>query len=518
MQNLEIVIDRIKKNSDGKNLLKINLTEDYRVEIYSNSINEHERSLFFIARENDNKYLYIIHDENKKTIAEKFQGEVINTNIKKCPLVHRNVKALQSIFDFTLPKPIGLTNSFGFGDRLGLANPAHVRALNDFNKKSNNKFKPIFAQQSIRELNRTDRTPQDVIDASVWAVFQERYKDGFGADADHLKTNADIDLTAKAGFKTFTFDPSDFVLDGVENLNEVKINKLISELPVNEFEDSIQNIISRYENKKIEINKNFMLQPSAVEIKKAILKYIRALNYLKKMYDHLMKNYPGKDYEVEISIDETDTVTSAFEHFFVVNELLKLKISFISLAPRFIGGFEKGIDYKGDIEIFKKEYLKHVMIAEHFGFYKLSFHSGSDKFKVYEAAASIKKSYIHIKTAGTSYLEALKVTAAADPDLFKEILEFSIKIFETEKETYYVSASVENIKNLNQYTNQEIKDLFKLNDARQILHVAYGKVLTAKNGTEYLFRNRIYDCLKKNEELHYKYLIEHFHKHLRFFY
>ena len=61
-------------------------------------------------------------------------------------------------------------------------------------------MKPILAQQSIRELERTQRKPEDVLDAATWAVFQEGYKDGFGADADHLKTTDDIDLLVKAGF------------------------------------------------------------------------------------------------------------------------------------------------------------------------------------------------------------------------------------------------------------------------------------------------------------------------------
>ncbi len=74
----------------------------------------------------------------------------------------------------------------------------------------------------------------------------------------------------------------------------------------------------------------------------------------------------------------------------MASELKRLGVKIVSLAPRFIGDFEKGIDYKGDIELFKEEYLKHVKISEYFGSYKISLHSGSDKFGVYKAIGSIK--------------------------------------------------------------------------------------------------------------------------------
>ena len=74
---------------------------------------------------------------------------------------------MQNIFPFTNAVVIGLENSFGFGDRLGLANPAHLRTV------LKSEFKPILAQQSIRELTRTNRTPAEVMEAAVWAVFQE---------------------------------------------------------------------------------------------------------------------------------------------------------------------------------------------------------------------------------------------------------------------------------------------------------------------------------------------------------
>jgi tagaturonate epimerase len=84
------------------------------------------------------------------------------------------------------------------------------------------------------------------------------------------------------------------------------------------------------------------------------------------------------------------------KHLFPVNELKKLNVKFASIALRFIGGFEKGVDYKGDISLFKKEYCVHHAITRYFGNYKLSFHSVSDKFLVYNAVAEISEMKIFI--------------------------------------------------------------------------------------------------------------------------
>src|SRR5436309_13717866 len=85
------------------------------------------------------------------------------------------------------PVTLGLEPSFGFGDRLGLATPGHIAAMEDHSW-----IQPIFAQQSIREMTRTDRSPDDVMQDALKAGWQGKQ----GADADHLKTKADVDRTS----------------------------------------------------------------------------------------------------------------------------------------------------------------------------------------------------------------------------------------------------------------------------------------------------------------------------------
>lgn len=485
------------------------------VEVYPRSVREYDGVMFFIAREKKNKYFFIYCEESSNEILSQFEGEFLTPHsnekylIKKCPLITKNRKALQGIFSFTNAVTIGLHNSFGFGDRLGLANPAHIRSV------VNSKFKPILAQQSIRELTRTNRTPAEVMDAAVWAVFQEGYEKGFGADADHLKTIEDIDLMVENGFRLFTFDPSEFVINNADFISEVELDQQINNLNWKGLQSNIKKITDNYLDKEFKLSNQLVIKTDLIALKRALVKYGNAIAHIKKLYEHLVTKYTDYESEVEVSVDETESVTTPFEHFFFAKELNRLNVKFISLAPRFIGDFEKGIDYKGDLNLFKQEYIKHLAITKYFGNYKISLHSGSDKFSVYKVIGSLKDSCTHIKTAGTSYLEALKVTAVKKPDFFREVLDYCLGLYEQEKKTYHVSADLNKLKSAKQYSDEELIQLFYDDNARQVLHVTFGKVLTDKlpNG-DFKFKNRLLDCLKENEETHYEILIKHFHKHL----
>jgi len=502
-------------NGGSSELLKLESLREFGISIYTKSINNINELTFFIGKVDHEKFMFLITEDKNSFLMDNFKGEIIslkdgNFILKKCRLVHLNAVSLQRLFPFTKPVLTGITNSFGFGDRLGIANPAHIRSLSGSN------FMPIIAQQSIRELSRTNRTADEVMDAAIWAVFQEGYRNGFGADADHLKTMQDIDIMIHAGFTMFTFDPGDFVINEADSLHIIDIENRVNDLNWTILENSLTDMVNRYTSTQFNLSKDFTIVPTYEEVLRAILKYGNAIAHIKTLFDHLKNNYSDKEYEIEISVDETESVTSTFEHLFMISELNRLGVKIISLAPRFVGDFEKGIDYKGDIELFKEEYLKHVKIVEHFGPYKISLHSGSDKFGVYKAIGQLKRGYTHVKTAGTSYLEALKVVAFKKPEIFRTILDFSRDEFEKEKLTYHVSAELENVKPSEHYSDDELLKLFEQNDPRQILHVTFGKVLTTKDDeNNYLFKDLIFECLEENEELHYKYIINHFRNHLK---
>lgn len=502
------------KNSNNELIHKRILDKD-ELDIYPKSIQSFEGILFFIAKEKSEKYLYILFEDLNNKMVSGFEGPMMipesasGVLLKKCHLNKNNRILIQKYFPFTNPTVLGLSNSFGFGDRLGLANAGHIRSLNGSN------FKPVLAQQSIRELTRTNRTPDEVMDAAVWAVFQEGYRSGFGADADHLKTTEDIDLMVKAGFRMFTFDPGEFVQNEADNLNEGEVDERIKMLNWQGLDTDYRTLSANYVDKEFIFSDSLIIKPDNTQLNRALVKYGNALAHIKEMYFHLKTKYPDYNSEVEVSVDETDSVTAPFEHFFIANEMRRMNINFISIAPRFIGDFEKGIDYRGDINLFKQEYKKHLAIVKYFGNYKISLHSGSDKFSVYKVIGTMKNAFTHVKTAGTSYLEALKVLAIKEPSLFREILDYSRSLYEIEKKTYHVSAELNNVKQSNAYNNEQLLELFNSDDCRQILHVTFGRVVTDKDESgKSKFKERLLNCLKNNEETHYDILIKHFKKHL----
>ena len=510
-----MITENLDKLIAGKENLSNKFIElkigDELLNVYQNSIFKKSDSYLFTSKRIGEKYLYLISPNGSNEVTGLFLGisESIDGNlfIKKCKLVHHNAEAIKKLFPFANPVVVGLQNSFGFGDRLGLANHAHIRSL-----KVNEDFFPILAQQSIRELTRTERTADEVMDAAVWAVMQEGYTKGFGADADHLKTTEDIDYMAKAGYKMFTFDPGDYVVNESDTMTESELEKYITK---QEYSTK-KNVVNYYAGKDFIMNDTLTLFPTKIDTLRAIVKYGAAIKHIQMLFSHLAQTHPNRDFEVEVSVDETDSVTFPFEHFFIANELIRSGVEVVSLAPRFIGDFEKGIDYKGDLEIFKREYLKHIAIANYFGKYKISLHSGSDKFGVYRVIGQLNKGFTHVKTAGTSYLEALRVVANSDTKLFREILDFSRDNFEEQKKTYHVSADLNKVGTSDSYNDEELLDLLNQDDARQVFHVTFGLVLTVKDDNgDYIFKNKVLDCLYNNEEVHYKFLTEHFGKHLK---
>ncbi|UCD29010.1 MAG: hypothetical protein JSV03_00565, partial [Planctomycetota bacterium] len=224
----------------------------------------------------------------------------------------------------------------------------------------------------------------------------------------------------------------------------------------------------------------------------------------------------SRPFEIEVSVDETATPTTVAEHYLVSSELKRLGVQWVSLAPRFIGAFEKGIDYKGDLSAFRKSFAQHAAVARALGPYKLSLHSGSDKFSVYPIAADLADGLVHLKTAGTSYLEALRAVARKAPDLFRRILDFAFTRFEEDRASYHISARIETVPQSDALTDDRLESVLDGNDGRQLLHVTYGSVLTAKNDDgSYRFRDALFETLIDHEQEHYAVLAEHMGKHIR---
>ena len=141
-------------------------------------------------------------------------------------------------------------------------------------------------------------------------------------------------------------------------------------------------------------------------------------------------------------LDETDLPTSPVEHLFFGLELRRRRVpNVVSLAPRFVGEFEKGIDFKGDLAAFERQLAVHAAVARFCGPYKISVHSGSDKFSIYPIVGRVCGEHLHVKTAGTSYLEALRTVARVEPGLFGEIATYSRGRFDEDRASYHISAT-----------------------------------------------------------------------------
>lgn len=383
-----------------------------------------------------------------------------------------------------MPSTLSLASSFGFGDRLGLATPGHIAAVRGTN------FAPVFAQQSVRENGRTGRTPQQVIDDAKRAVDAAGWDLPWGADADHLKTVEDILPFVDAGYTFFTVDPGEYVdnsadTDSLDVLKQ-KVNRINwGEVAALYLHQSGEPTWGQFDEESL---------------MRALVKYGIAIGHVVTMFNRLSQI--KDEFDFEVSVDETDSPTTPLEHFFIASELTRLGVKFTSLAPRFIGRFEKGVDYIGDLNALDAELEKHAAVTSHFGTYKLSLHSGSDKFSVYPLIAKHWGERIHVKTAGTSYLEALRVLAKHEPDLFLKIYSRAGECYEVDKHTYHVSAELSMLPKTN-----DLPSLLNDIHAREVLHVTFGSAI-GKFGVE------LKSALKKHETAYYEGLRTHFEKHL----
>ena len=246
-----------------------------------------------------------------------------------------------------------------------------------------------------------------------------------------------------------------------------------------------------------------------LEAERCALMYGRALDFSRDVDRHL-KEKRGDGYDLEISIDETTAPTLPAHHLFIAAELARRGVAVNSLAPRFVGEFQKGIDYIGDTAEFERQFKVHCAIARRYGGYKVSIHSGSDKFSVYPAIGRHTGMRLHLKTAGTSWLEAVRVTARTDPALFREMLGKAFASFEEATRLYHVTTNLGAIPDARTCADSDLERYLDAKDSRQLLHITYGGLLNDPQ-----IRERFFQTLARNEEAHYAAVEKHMDKHLR---
>ncbi len=407
------------------------------------------------------------------------------------------------------PQVIGVRRSFGFGDRLGVATPGHLAAL-----ASHPGFAPVFAQQSARELARTDRTFPDVMNAAVGALGAVRFRQPWGADADHLKNPPDVDAAAAAGFTFFTLDPSDFVrADAAQMPQDALVATIEGMIADGEIADDWS---APYLDRTIDLPGGRVLRVELEPLQRAVVKYGRAVNHCARLSQAVARACQGRPFEIEASFDETDHPTTTLEHLFIGLELEARGVRLTSLALRLPGDFQKGIDYRGDLVEFEARLAEHVAVAEFCGPYKMSIHSGSDKLSVYPIIGRCCGDALHVKTSGTSYLEALRVVCRTDPGLFGEIVRFCREKFAADRASYALLTTPEEVASLPDNAAGGEEQLF-LNErvGRQLLHVTYGSVLNGgRDETGRSFKEAILELLDRRADVYHEILAAHFDAHL----
>ncbi len=393
------------------------------------------------------------------------------------------------------PAPFDDRLSFGCGDRLGMVSAAHLRALEKF------PVFPVIAQQSPRELERTHRTFKDVLLDAAWGVFESGYQGPFGADADHVKEEKHLLEARDLGYTMYTLDLSDEVDYRVFGLSEKELLQRFDNLDAKSRE-----IFNLYRGKEWKLSPEIMIDFSEEKLLPVLLAYLPAIDRVEYFYALLSESVFS--FDLEISLDEGPRETSPEAHFFVAEELHRRRIDFHSLAPRFPGLFEKGVEYVGDLEKLALSFRIHSAIQRNLTGYRLSLHSGSDKFSVYPSFFRETGGILHVKTSGTSWLSALEVIMENTPDLFRAIYKIAYQTLEDNLKAYSLSLSRADFPpDLEKVDDRDLPGFFFQDKVRQMLHIAYGPILEA-------FGDRLKEVLFAQEEKHYEKVSNNIERHL----
>lgn len=304
--------------------------------------------------------------------------------------------------------------SFGTGDRFGKEGEAQLRALLEV-RKGGIEVTPVW-NKSHREHETVTSKPHLVREEADAAVKSLNYSGKYFVDADHI--NLDIVDAYLPVSNFFTIDVADFIGKSTAEKEKVEFLKFIAKFQQNVNIPGISTAFKISEKKLDEILEMFLFAA-----KKAA-----------EVYRYIKENKSG-EFVVEVSMDEVKNPQSPEELFFVLAAFAFYKIPVNTIAPKFTGRFNKGIDYEGDLEKFAKEFEEDLLVLDfakqEFGLpkdLKLSIHSGSDKFSIYPIMNRLIKKYsagLHVKTAGTTWLEEITVVAESGEDGF----EFALEIY-----------------------------------------------------------------------------------------
>ena len=338
----------------------------------------------------------------------------------------------------------------------------------------------------------------------ILKYFRTGYKTGFGADGDHVKTAKEVSYALESGCTMITLDCSEQIDNSIEGMSKAEVDaKYVQN---KELEDI-------YLNKSFDVGEGVTISFDEEIFKRTVLVYCKAIDHAINIFNTLNMKDGKQVADFEVSIDETMTPTLPTQHFFVANELVRKGVRVSTVAPRFCGEFQKGIDYKGDLKQFEAEMKIHAAISRHFG-YKISIHSGSDKFSIFPSAGKETKGKFHLKTAGTNWLEAVKLVAIKDPGLYREVHKYALKVFKEATAYYHVTTDLTKIPDVDTISDAKLPELFNNNDSRQLIHITYGLILNENNADgSYAYKDRLYSLWRKYRDEYAELLFNHIGRH-----
>ncbi|RRG10832.1 MAG: hypothetical protein DUD32_02480 [Lactobacillus sp.] len=475
-------------------------------DVYVPSIQVDRTNVYFISHANDDKHL-VVYETGSTTgdfdaVESAEVGEGTGKKLLVTELTKVNNDALSKRFPWL--KPIsrhGYKYTFGLGDRLGNASNAHLRLF-----KGRGIF-PILGQQSIRELLLTDRTELDVVQSAAWAIFEEGWTEGWGADGDHVKEPYEVEYAVESGCTMITLDATKKIHNEIADLSDEELDAKFNALD----DDYVKYFTDTYLDKTFDLGDGAEVHFTKKDMEQSVLIFFDAVLYGEYIYHRFIE---PNSLDFEISMDETIVPTTPANHYFFGNELNVRGITPETLAPKFYGEFQKAIDYIGDLDRFEREYKIHQAISKHFG-YRVSIHSGSDKLSVYPIVHKLDDGTgWHVKTAGTNWLEAMRVIAKVDPELMKEMYSYAYNNLQDVKPFYVFTADKDNSPKPETITDDNVMSLLTDDNPRQIIHTMYGNLLTYQESFRYVFRDRFFDTLKKHQDQYDDYLNRHIAEHI----
>lgn len=389
--------------------------------------------------------------------------------------------------------------SFGIGDRFTKQGDAQLRAIIKANKNGI-PLVPVW-NKSNREHQIVNTVPSDTWKEALSATRKEAYTGNWYVDADHINMQNVERYMDHSNF--FTIDVADAI--GAE-CDAAEWGEMFSALLPFSGQLDIPGI-----DETFEVSKD-MLEGT-------VKKFYPAIKEAALIYRSIKDVRGADNFVAEISMDEVEDPQTPPELFFILLMVQKFEIPVQTIAPKFTGRFNKGVDYVGDVEQFRKEFEQDLMVIDHVinsfdlpSNLKLSVHSGSDKFSIYPVIGALIKKHdkgIHIKTAGTTWLEEVIGLSMAGDDALEMAKSFYHKAYDRMEELCAPYATVIDIDPDKLPKPAEVVDWSSERFAstlrhipghqhydpmfRQLIHVGYK--VAAEAGDAYL------DMLKKYSEI-----------------